>query len=222
MSLGIAGTAPGVVLETGSVRRRRAARAARRAAAAVAAGGRVGAVQRVLARDDEPERRVLRFFGASESAVAKALADAGGDGDGVEVTICARDFEIHVDLIVEPAPRRAPSARAGIPGAARGVLFGRDERSVQELVLELCRGAGSDARHGGIVHGRPRRGPADVGRRARVTSSGAASSPTRTASRSAARRPAGLLATHGAVSAEVAAAMARVPASASGWTWRSR
>ena len=45
---------------------------------------------------------MLRFYGASESAVAKALADAGGDGDGVEATICARDFEIHVDLLVEP------------------------------------------------------------------------------------------------------------------------
>ena len=31
-----------------------------------------------------------------------ALADAGGDGDGVEATICARDFEIHVDLFVQP------------------------------------------------------------------------------------------------------------------------
>ena len=72
------------------------------------------------AEPSTPERRVLRFYGASESAVAKALADAGGDGDGVEATICARDFEIHVDLIVEPGrggTRRR--ARAGVPGAAR-------------------------------------------------------------------------------------------------------
>jgi len=57
-------------------------------------------VQRIVARTRPPVRRVLRFFGASESAIARALADAGGDGDGVEATICARDFEIHVDLFV--------------------------------------------------------------------------------------------------------------------------
>ena len=60
------------------------------------------AFQALLARTSPPGRRVLRLFGVSESAVARALADAGGDGDGVEVTICARDFEIHVDLVVQP------------------------------------------------------------------------------------------------------------------------
>ena len=60
-----------------------------------------------------PARRVLRFFGVSESAVARALAEAGGDGDGVEATICARDFEIHVDLVVEPgAEARADALEA--------------------------------------------------------------------------------------------------------------
>ena len=70
----------------------------------------------------EPERRVLRLFGVSESAVAKALADAGGDGDGVEATICARDFEIHVDFVVEPgAGERADALERRLPGAARAV-----------------------------------------------------------------------------------------------------
>jgi nicotinamide-nucleotide amidase len=54
--------------------------------------------------------RLLRFFGASESAVAKALADAGGDGDGVEATICARDFEIHVDLVVAAGAEARPTS----------------------------------------------------------------------------------------------------------------
>ena len=44
---------------------------------------------------------MLRFYGVSESAIARSLASAGGDGDGVDVTICARDFELHVDLFVE-------------------------------------------------------------------------------------------------------------------------
>ena len=68
----------------------------------------------------------LRFFGASESAVAKALAEAGGDGDGVEATICARDFEIHVDLVVEPGPRPGRTrSRQALRRAARAVSLRR-------------------------------------------------------------------------------------------------
>ena len=55
-------------------------------------------VRAVLARAVPPQRRVMRFYGASESAIAEALASAGGERRGVEVTICAREFEIHVDL----------------------------------------------------------------------------------------------------------------------------
>jgi hypothetical protein len=81
----------------------------------------------VLERARPPERRLLRFFGASESAVAKALADAGGDGDGVEATICARDFEIHVDLIVEPgAEERARDLEQSLVAPIGRYLFARD------------------------------------------------------------------------------------------------
>ena len=52
VSLGIAGTAPGVVLDTGSLRRRRAPGAAGRAAAALAAGARVGAAAARPRADD--------------------------------------------------------------------------------------------------------------------------------------------------------------------------
>src|SRR5205085_2820827 len=100
-SLGLAGTAPGIVLETdGRV--------------AVALPGPPSELQRLwaralemeplrrlLARARPPGRRVLRFFGASESAVAAALAEAGGEGEGMEATVCARDFEVHVDLVVD-------------------------------------------------------------------------------------------------------------------------
>ena len=144
VSLGIAGTAPGVVLETGSC-------------VVVVLPGPPGELQqlwpravaseplqRVLARTTQPTRRVLRLYGASESVVAKALADAGGDGDGVEVTICASEFEIHVDLIVEPGaePRARGASRRRFSPRSRAYLFGRDERSVQELVLDLCRESG--------------------------------------------------------------------------------
>ena len=76
--IGIAGTAPGLVVETeGAVvvvlpgpppELQRLWRAALEDEA----------VQRVIAPARAPERRVLRTYGVSESAVAQALAEAGG------------------------------------------------------------------------------------------------------------------------------------------------
>ena len=140
ISLGLAGTAPGLVLDTGTC-------------VAVVLPGPPGELQRlwpravesaplqrILARTERPGRRVLRLFGVSESAVARALADAGGDGDGVEVTICARDFEIHVDLIVEPgAGTRADDLVSRLRAPVEQYLFSEDERTIQEIVLALCR-----------------------------------------------------------------------------------
>jgi nicotinamide-nucleotide amidase len=143
LSLGLAGTAPGLVLER------------ERSVVVVLPGPpaelqrlwtkalETEPVQRVLARTQAPELRQLRFFGASESAVAKALADAGGDGDGVEATICARDFEIHVDLVVDAgAERRADELTAALVAPIERYLFSRDERRVEEIVLDLCRERG--------------------------------------------------------------------------------
>jgi nicotinamide-nucleotide amidase len=142
-SLGLAGTAPGLVLEHGNT------------VVVVLPGPppelqrlwgtalESEPVRRVLARGQPPELRQLRFFGASESTVAKALADAGGDGDGVEATICARDFEIHVDLVVEPgAEARADELMGELVAPLERYLFSRDERPIEELVLDLCRGRG--------------------------------------------------------------------------------
>ena len=160
VSLGLAGTAPGMVLDTGtgaivvlpgppSELRRLWPRALV-----------TDAVRRVLERARPPGRRVLRFYGASESAVAKALADAGGDGRGVEATICARDFEIHVDLLVEPgAEERAETLERALVDPLDRYLFARDERPVEALVLDLCRARGwslgtAESCTGGLVAGR--------------------------------------------------------------------
>jgi nicotinamide-nucleotide amidase len=143
LNLGLAGTAPGLVLQ------------ARGCAVVILPGPppelqrlwpqalETEPVRRVLERARPPERRLLRFFGASESAIAKALAEAGGDGDGVEATICARDFEIHVDLIVEPgAEERADELVGRLTAPLERHLFARDGRPVAELVLDLCRARG--------------------------------------------------------------------------------
>src|SRR5207302_2880788 len=102
-----------------------------------------GPVQALLRRARRPSRRVVRFYGASESAVAQPLAAAGGDGDGVEATICARDFEIHVDLVVDPgAEARAESLAGALLEPLGRYLFADDERPVEQIVLALCRQQG--------------------------------------------------------------------------------
>ena len=209
VSLGLAGTAPGILLEAGET------------AVVVLPGPpaelqrlwRVAAesapLQRVLARAEAPERRMLRFYGASESEVARALEDAGGDGDGVEATVCARDFEIHVDLVVarrgEP---RADELTAALRARLGRRLFAEDERSVAELVLELCRERGltlatAESCTGGLVAARLTAipGSSDVFRGSVV----AYADDVKAAELGV---PAEVLERHGAVSAETAAAMA--------------
>jgi nicotinamide-nucleotide amidase len=209
VSLGLAGTAPGVVLSTNG-------------GVAVALpgpppelrrlwGAAVSSepVQAVLARARPPGRRVLRFFGASESAVAQALADAGGDGGGVEATICARDFEIHVDLFVEPgADERADELAAALRSPLERYLFAEDERPIEEIVLALCRARGltlatAESCTGGMVAERITSvpGASDVFAGSVVTYSNSSKHHLLGVSNE-------LLQRHGAVSAEVAAAMA--------------
>lgn len=160
ISLGLAGTAPGIVLDTGSC-------------VAVVLPGPPGELQRlwpralesepvhrVLERATPPQRTVLRFFGLGESAVARALAEAGGDGDGVEATICARDFEIHVDLLADVGgEERAAAVAAALRDSLGPWLFGEDERPIEELVLDLCREQGftlatAESCTGGMVSAR--------------------------------------------------------------------
>ncbi len=166
-------------------------------------------VRELLARAQPPGRRVLRLFGVSESAVARALAEAGGDGDGVEATICARDFEIHVDLLVErEAEARADALEAALLERLGGSVFGRDERPVEELVLTLCRArdwtlATAESCTGGLVAARLTAVPGASD----VFVGGVVAYANELKLRELAV-PAQLIERHGAVSAEVAAALA--------------
>jgi nicotinamide-nucleotide amidase len=209
-SLGLAGTAPGVVLETNGcvvVALPGPPRELRRLWPRAVESD---PVRRVLARAPDRGRIVLRFFGTPESAVAQALADAGGDGDGVEATICAREYEIHVDLVVEPgAEARAAELAGSLRGALDRYLFSEDERPVAEIVLDLCRGrdltlATAESCTGGLVAARLTAisGSSDVFRGGVVAYSNALKEDELGLSHE-------LLEEHGAVSAEAAEAMAR-------------
>jgi len=209
LSLGLAGTAPGLVLET-------------EGCVVVVLPGPPGELQRlwrnavesepvrrVLARAQVQELRLLRFFGASESAVAKALADAGGDGDGVEATICARDFEIHVDMYVQPgAEERADELTSRLVTPLERYLFSRDERRIEELVLDACLEQGltlatAESCTGGMVAERLTSVPGS----SRVFLGGVVAYADKVKAAELGV-PAELLERHGAVSAETAAAMA--------------
>jgi len=168
------------------------------------------AFRAVLARTQPPGRRVLRFFGVSESAVARALAEAGGDGDGVEATICARDFEIHVDLVVEPgAEERADALESALLPPIEQWLYSRDERPIEEHVLALVRARGltlatAESETGGIVASRLTSipGASDV-------FVGGVVAYANSVKEAQLGVPAVLLEAKGAVSADVAEAMAR-------------
>jgi len=210
MSIGLAGTAPGLVLQapTGCV--------------VVVLPGPPGELRRLwpnalstqplrelLARTRPPGRRGLRLFGVSESAVARALEEAGGDGDGVEATICAHDFEIHVDLLVEPgAEERAAALETALAERLERWLFARDERRVEELVLSLAGARGwrlgtAESCTGGMVAARLTDIPGSS-----ESFVGGVVAYADELKRSELGVPEDLLAEHGAVSGEVAAAMA--------------
>jgi nicotinamide-nucleotide amidase len=209
LSLGLAGTAPGVVLDAdGCVivvlpgpppeLRRLWPRALE-----------TEPVRRVLERAPARERRVLRFFGTPESAVAEALADAGGDGSGVEVTICAREFEINVDVVVEPGAEERASALVGFMRERLGRhFFSESSRTIAEIVLDLCRARGltlatAESCTGGMVAARLTEvpGASDVFLGSVVAYANAVKA-------SELGVPQEVLDLHGAVSAETAAAMA--------------
>ena len=210
VSLGLAGTAPGLVLELDSTvvvvlpgPPRELQRLWPRALE-------TDAVRRVLARAPSRTHHVLRFFGTPESAVAEALAAAGGEGDGVEVTICAREFEIHVDLFVEPrAEARGIAVVESLRADLGAYLFGEDERSVAEIVLDVCKTRGltlgtAESCTGGMVAARLTSipGASEVFRGSVI----AYSDDVKVEELAV---PAELIAEHGAVSAEVATAMAK-------------
>jgi nicotinamide-nucleotide amidase len=209
-SIGLAGTAPGLVLRapTGCV--------------VVVLPGPPGELRRLwtnalasepmrelLAKTRPPGRRVLRLFGVSESAVARALEEAGGDGDGVEATICAREFEIHIDLVADAgAKERADALEGALAERLERWLFGRDERRVEELVLSLAAAQGlrlatAESCTGGMVAARLTAVPG-----ASSSFVGSVVAYADEVKGSELDVPEELIAQHGAVSEEVAAAMA--------------
>jgi nicotinamide-nucleotide amidase len=207
---GIAGTAPAVVLEVDGCVAVTLPGPPRELQELWAAVLETEPLRRLVAATQPRERRALRFYGVGESTVAQALAAAGGEGQGVEVTICARDSEIHLDLFVAPgADARADALEAALVEPVGSHLFSRTEEPIEALVLEACRAreltlATAESCTGGLVAGRltgiP--GASDV-------FLGSVVSYSNEIKESELGVPAATLEAHGAVSGETASAMAR-------------
>jgi nicotinamide-nucleotide amidase len=161
VSLGLAGTAPALLLPHADGR------------LAVTLPGPPGELRRLwprvlaaeplralAARARRREQRVLRFFAVPEAAVAQAVERAGGEGEGLELTICARNFELEVDLLVSPGGEgRAAAVEEALVAAFGDALFARDERPVGALVVDRCRELGltlatAESCTGGLVGAR--------------------------------------------------------------------
>ena len=207
-ALGLAGTAPALVLEGDgrvAVALPGPPNELRRLWPRFAASG---ALAGVLARTSPPEHAVLRFFGPSESAVARALAEAGGEAPGLEVSVCAHDLEIRVDLFARDEAKERGTALATTLRERFGAeLFAEDERPVAELVLELCRQrawtlATAESCTGGLVGARLTDVPGSS-----AAFLGAVVAYADAAKERLLRVPADVLRLHGAVSREAAEAM---------------
>jgi nicotinamide-nucleotide amidase len=210
VALGLAGTAPAVLLELdGKV--------------AVALPGppnelrrlwpRVvesDAFRRVLARVEQPRHGVLRFFGPSESAVARVLEQAGLAGESLEVTVCAQDLELRVDLLARSGgDELAARVEEALRDRFAADLFAEDERPIAEIVVDRARSVGltlatAESCTGGLVSARL----TDVAGASDVYVGGVVAYSNEVKMRRLGV-PAEVLERHGAVSPETAAAMAR-------------
>jgi nicotinamide-nucleotide amidase len=209
--LGIAGTAPALVARAGSAR-------------LVILPGVPSELRRLwklapdhpdlaelFARAVPRRRRLLRTYGVGESHVADIFAALGGDPPGVETAICARSFEIEVDIRAEPDDASDAAAERladGLAGELSEYLFATDERTVAEIVLDLARERGltlatAESCTGGMIGAWLTDVPGSS-----AVFRGAVVSYSDDAKRSLLGVPADVLEEHGAVSAETAAAMA--------------
>jgi nicotinamide-nucleotide amidase len=163
----------------------------------------------VFARGEPRERLLLRTFGIGESHVGDLFAAAGGDPPGVETSICARNYEIEIDI----------RARAGAEGAAATLrdrlatalgehVFARDERPLAAIVIEALRARGwTAATAESCTAGLVAAALTEVPGSSDVVAGGIVAYSNEAKERLLGV-DAGILARHGAVSAETARAMA--------------
>jgi nicotinamide-nucleotide amidase len=156
-------------------------------------------------------QRMLRLFGIPESEIAETLreaARAGVDLDRLEITTCLKRGEIEVVTSYEPADESVYDAFEGVVEARHAdTLFSTDGSSVDDQVAALLRGvltiATAESCTGGLLAARLTDPPG-----ASEYVKGAIVAYSNEVKVSQAGVPAELIEAHGAVSEEVAEALA--------------
>ncbi len=193
-----------------------------------------GALDTVLAGATVYRRRTLRLFGMPESEIAQTLRVAAAEGvelERLEVTTCLKRGEVEVVTRFEPPAQAAYDALVAVVRARHAdTLFSEDGATVDEQVAALLRGEGLPAGQAAAVgdaggSASTRTGPLTIATAesctggllaARLTEPPGASDYVRGAlvayandvKAALAGVPGELIARHGAVSGEVAAALA--------------
>jgi nicotinamide-nucleotide amidase len=166
-------------------------------------------VQAALRNRGELRQRTIRLWGTPESELAATLRAQGDRLAELEITTCLRDGELEIVTRFAPPAQDAYDALAAILGNAYGdTLFSADGRTIDDIVAEglLARGlmiATAESCTGGMLAGRLTDRP---GSSAYVL--GGVISYSNAIKEKLLDVPTDLLETAGAVSAEVAAAMA--------------
>lgn len=167
------------------------------------------AVQAAFAGRAELRQATLRLFRTLEADLAVVLREHDSELDGLEITTCLRDAELEIVTRYGAAQQPAYDAFAALIAASYGErLFSADGRTVDEIVATALLEQGltvatAESCTGGLVAGRltDRPGSSAYVLGGLVTYANAAKT-------NLAYVPQPLIAEHGAVSAEVALAMA--------------
>ena len=164
----------------------------------------------LLARAGRLERGMLRLYGVPESEIAlslRALEEEGAPLGRLEITTCLRRGEIEIATVFPPdAAADYEAFAAGIRARHGDTLFSEDGATIDEQVARLLEGrtiAVAESCTGGLMAGRltDRAGSSAYVLGGVVVYSNEAKT-------ALAGVPPGLIARHGAVSPEVAAALA--------------
>ena len=170
-------------------------------------------VRGVLARAGVLEQRIMRLFGPPESEIARTLRDAEAAGvplERLEITTCLRRGEIEIATVFEPAAEADYAAFETAVAERHGAtLFARDGETIDDLVVSALLGppartvATAESCTGGLMAARlTDRGGSSAYALGGVTAY------SNEAKVELAGVPGALIERHGAVSPEVALALA--------------
>ena len=122
------------------------------------------ALQAALAGAGVYEQRIMRLFGPPESEIAKTLRDAESDGvplERLEITTCLRRGEIEIATVFEPdAAEDYAAFEAAVLERHGATVFARDGETIDELVAAALLGpplrtvAVAESCTGGLMAGR--------------------------------------------------------------------